>query len=147
MLPWRQTLNIRALTRHATWYARLRSSSGRLRYINSRMHLHTPAFLHATELLTRWRRIAVPVLPSLCYTPHLPWNATAPPSWHPRGMELAECPWCAQPPEACTGLAISIIFIIKLAPKSGFEMYFAIGSQHLWCRGSQPKHVSIRPRL
>ena len=25
---------------------------------------------------------------------------------------------------------------------SGFEMCFAIGSQHLWCRGSQPKHVS-----
>ena len=24
----------------------------------------------------------------------------------------------------------------------GFEMCFAIGSQHLWCRGSQPKHVS-----
>ena len=24
----------------------------------------------------------------------------------------------------------------------GFEMRFAIGSQHLWCRGSQPKHVS-----
>ena len=21
-------------------------------------------------------------------------------------------------------------------------MWFAIGSQHLWCRGSQPKHVS-----
>ena len=25
---------------------------------------------------------------------------------------------------------------------SGFEMCFAIGSQHLWCRGSRPKHVS-----
>ena len=25
---------------------------------------------------------------------------------------------------------------------SGFEMCFAIGSQHLGCRGSQPKHVS-----
>ena len=25
---------------------------------------------------------------------------------------------------------------------SGFEMCFAIGSQHFWCRGSQPKHVS-----
>ena len=25
---------------------------------------------------------------------------------------------------------------------SGFEMWFALGSHHLWCRGSQPKHVS-----
>ena len=25
---------------------------------------------------------------------------------------------------------------------SGFKMRFAIGSQHIWCRGSQPKHVS-----
>ena len=30
----------------------------------------------------------------------------------------------------------------KLVPMSGFEMCFAVGSQHLWCRGSQPKHVS-----
>ena len=27
-------------------------------------------------------------------------------------------------------------------PTSGFEMYFAIGTQQLWCWGSQPKHVS-----
>ena len=33
-------------------------------------------------------------------------------------------------------------FINKNAATSGFEMWFAIGSQHLWCRGSQPKHVS-----
>ena len=25
---------------------------------------------------------------------------------------------------------------------SGFELGFAIVSQHFWCRGSQPKHVS-----
>ena len=29
-----------------------------------------------------------------------------------------------------------------LQVKSGFEMCFAIGSQHFGCRGSQPKHVS-----
>ena len=29
-----------------------------------------------------------------------------------------------------------------LQATSGFEMCFAIGSQQLWCRGSQPKHVS-----
>ena len=27
--------------------------------------------------------------------------------------------------------------------KSGFEMCFGIGSQHLGCRGSQPKHVRL----
>ena len=32
--------------------------------------------------------------------------------------------------------------INKNGATSGFEMYFAIGYQHLWCRGSQPKHVS-----
>ena len=27
-------------------------------------------------------------------------------------------------------------------PRTGFEMCFAIGSQQIWCRWSQPKHVS-----
>ena len=32
--------------------------------------------------------------------------------------------------------------IFQNGAKSRFEMRFAIGPQHLWCRGSQPKHVS-----
>ena len=32
--------------------------------------------------------------------------------------------------------------LVQKVATSGFEMCFAIGSQHLWCPGSQPKHVS-----
>ena len=35
-----------------------------------------------------------------------------------------------------------IIYQNGLRATSGFEMCFSIGSLHLWCRGSQPKHVS-----
>ena len=43
--------------------------------------------------------------------------------------------------------SIIYIYIYQNGATSRFKMCFAIGSQHLWCRRSQPKHVSIRPTL
>ena len=37
---------------------------------------------------------------------------------------------------------ITSLPLFKMAPTSGFEMCFALGSQHLRCRGSQRKHAS-----
>ena len=65
----------------------------------------------------------------------------APQSPRAAALHTSSCPPASQSPFSKHSFKLPSCFKMR-CPKSGFGMCFTIGSQHLWCRESQPKHVS-----